>query len=148
MSSIKDAREAFFHGTRTDGQPVRRPLSPHLQAYDMLQMSSALSISNRATGVAWSLGMLFLVWWLLALASGPAAFGRVTWFLGSVAGWVVLVGLVGVAWFHTLAGIRHLFWDAGYGFTLPAMYRSGWMVLGGTAILSALTLLILFMAWI
>jgi hypothetical protein len=59
---------------RSDGTLVRRPLSPHLQAYDMLQMSSATSITHRITGIIWSVGLVFLVWWLVAAASGPAAF--------------------------------------------------------------------------
>ena len=43
MSIMKDNREATMIGCRSDGTAVRRPLSPHLQAYDMLQMTSALS---------------------------------------------------------------------------------------------------------
>jgi len=61
MSIIKDSREATFVGKRTDGTRVQRPLSPHLQVYDMLQMTSGLSILNRATGIAWTIGMAFLV---------------------------------------------------------------------------------------
>ncbi len=135
-------------GSRTDGSPVRRPLSPHLQVYDMLQLTTSMSISHRITGIAWAIGLLFLVWWLLALAAGPRSFGAVQWFLGSVLGWLVLIGLTVVAWYHTLNGIRHLAWDAGFGFSLPATYRSGHLVLIGTGVLTALTLIILFVAWI
>ena len=60
MAGTNDSREATMVGRRTDGTLVRRPLSPHLQAYDMLQMSSALSISHRITGVAWAGGLFFL----------------------------------------------------------------------------------------
>ena len=73
MSKITDAREAVMVGRRTDGSLVRRPLSPHLQAYDMMQMTSALSITHRITGALWSVGMVFLVWWLVAAASGEEA---------------------------------------------------------------------------
>lgn len=148
MSLSEDGQNPNFVGTRTDGTAVSRPLSPHLQVYDMLQMTSALSIMSRATGIAWSIGLVFLVWWVTALASGAQAFAAVQWFLGSVLGWVVLVGLIVVTWYHTLAGIRHLVWDAGHGFDLPATYRSGRMLLSGTAGLSALTLIILIAAWI
>jgi len=148
MSLSEDGLDATFIGSRTDGTPVRRPLSPHLQVYDMLQMSSALSILNRATGIAWAVGLVFLVWWLAALAAGPASFATVQWFLGSVIGWVVLVGLIAVAWFHTLAGIRHLVWDAGYGYDMPSTYRGGRMVIAGAAGLTVLTLIILIGAWI
>lgn len=146
MAGTPDAREATFVGRRSDGTLVRRPLSPHLQAYDMLQMSSALSISHRITGIVWSAGLLFLVWWLVAAAGGPGAFAGVQWFFGGPIGWIVLIGLVGAAWYHTLNGIRHLVWDLGYGYGLPEMYRSGYMVLAGTGVLTAATLIVLVVA--
>src|SRR5690349_21395034 len=108
MPIMQDSRDADMLGRRTDGSTVRRPLSPHLQVYDMMQLTSALSISSRITGVAWSVGVLLLVWWLVAAATGPAAFERVQWFLGSWFGLLVLFGMTGAAWFHTLNGIRHL----------------------------------------
>jgi succinate dehydrogenase / fumarate reductase cytochrome b subunit len=143
-----DSREALMVGRRSDGSIVRRPLSPHLQAYDMLQMSSLLSILHRASGVALTAGVLLLVWWLVALASGPAAFAAVQWFLGSFLGLVVLFGVTVAGWYHTLAGIRHLAWDAGYGFRIPEMYRSGRMVVIGTAVLTLLTWVFAIIAWV
>ncbi|MFT8243849.1 succinate dehydrogenase, cytochrome b556 subunit [Roseomonas sp. BN140053] len=142
-----DAREAIMKGRRTDGSIVQRPISPHLQAYDMLQMTSALSFANRATGVGWSFGLVFLVWWLAAAASGPRAFGAAQWYAGSWLGVITLFLLSGAAWFHTLNGVRHLFWDAGYGYDIPTTYRSGWMVLIGTAVLTVLTWVIAIIAW-
>jgi len=147
MSSMQDQQDATMVGRRTDGSTVRRPLSPHLQVYDMLQMTSALSISHRFTGVIWAVGTVVMVWWLVAAATGPAAFDRVQWFLGSFFGILLLMGVTAAAWFHTLAGIRHLFWDAGYGYDIPATYRSGRMVLVGTAVLTALTWLALLLSW-
>ncbi len=141
---MKDPREAGMIGQRTDGTLVRRPLSPHLQAYDMMQMTSALSIMHRITGAAWSAGTVLLVWWLMAAASGPEAFARVEWFLSSILGLLVLFGLTVTAWYHTLAGVRHLMWDAGHGFELAQAYRSGRIVLVGTAALSVLTWLLVF----
>jgi succinate dehydrogenase / fumarate reductase cytochrome b subunit len=134
-------------GRRSDGTNVRRPLSPHLQVYDMMQMTSALSISHRITGVAWSIGSIVMVWWLAAAAAGPEAFATVQWFLGSFIGILFLMGLTATVWFHTLAGIRHLAWDAGYGFDLPSVYRSGRILLVGTAVLTGLTWLLLLMSW-
>jgi succinate dehydrogenase / fumarate reductase, cytochrome b subunit len=147
MSIMQDSREAAMIGRRTDGAPVRRPLSPHLQVYDMMQMTSALSISGRITGVVWSIGLLILVWWLVAAAAGPAAFANVQWFLSSWIGLLGLFGLTGAAWFHTLNGVRHLRWDAGYGYDIEATYRSGRVVLIGTAVVTVLTWLIAIIAW-
>ncbi|MBU8546371.1 MULTISPECIES: succinate dehydrogenase, cytochrome b556 subunit [Roseomonadaceae] len=145
--SIQDAREATMLGRRTDGTPVRRPLSPHLQVYDMMQMSSAISITHRATGIIWTGGAAVMVWWLVAAASGPEAFDRVQWFLGSFLGIIMLMGLTAAAWFHTLSGLRHLVWDAGHGYDIPTMYKSGHAVLIGTAVLTALTWLALLLSW-
>ena len=37
--------------------------------------------------------------------------------------------------FHLLNGIRHLFFDAGYGFELPVARKTGWAaVLGAVAL--------------
>jgi len=148
MSKITDAREALMVGRRSDGSLVRRPLSPHLQVYDMLQMSSALSITHRITGLLWSIGMVFLVWWLVAAAAGESAYASAMWFFGSFLGVIGLMGLTAVAWYHTLAGIRHLYWDSGRGFEIPTMYLTGRAVLIGTAALTALTWLIMLITWI
>lgn len=134
-------------GRRSDGTPIRRPLSPHLQVYDMLQMTSAISISHRITGVIWTLGAVVMVWWLVAAASGPRAFDAVQWFLGSFLGALLLMGLTAAAWFHTLSGIRHLVWDSGRGYEIPTVYRTGRAVLIGTAVLTALTWLLLMISW-
>jgi succinate dehydrogenase / fumarate reductase cytochrome b subunit len=134
-------------GRRSDGTRIRRPLSPHLQVYDMMQMSSAMSISHRITGVVWTVGAVVMVCWLIAAASGPLAFERVQWFFGSFLGILLLMGVTAAAWFHTLTGIRHLVWDTGWGFDIPTMYRTGRMVLVGTAVLTALTWLALLISW-
>jgi succinate dehydrogenase / fumarate reductase cytochrome b subunit len=144
---MKDAREATMLGRRTDGSPVRRPLSPHLQVYDMMQITSGISIGNRITGVAWTVCMVFLVWWLVAAAAGPRAFDTATWFFGSPIGLLMLFGMSAVAWFHTLGGVRHLMWDAGYGYDLPTTYRTGRAMLIGTVVMTVLTWLLVIITW-
>ncbi|MDB5413705.1 MAG: succinate dehydrogenase, cytochrome b556 subunit [Rubritepida sp.] len=134
-------------GRNSSGKIVQRPLSPHLQAYDMWQMSSAISIMHRITGSAWSAGTLLLVWWLVAAATGEDAFATVQWFMSSFLGLLILFGLTVAAWFHTLAGIRHLGWDAGYGYQIPTFYRTGRIVLIGTAAMTVLTWVFVLMFW-
>ena len=112
-----------------------RPLSPHLQVYRP-QLTSALSIFHRITGTINAVGTLLLIWWLVAAASGPAAFGQVQAFLGSPIGYIILFGWSVTIFYHLCNGIRHLFWDAGYGFELDNVYRSGWAVLIGTGVLT------------
>lgn len=114
-----------------------RPLSPHLQVYKP-QLTSVLSISHRATGVALSVGTLLFVWWLAAAAAGPEAYADAQGFIGSWFGMLLLFGWSFCLFYHLCNGIRHLFWDAGYGFELPTAYKSGWMVVGASAGLTIL----------
>ncbi len=129
---MKDVRDALMVAYTSEGKAVRRPLSPHLQIYTP-QMTSILSIMNRVTGIALSAGTLLLVWWLVAAASGPAAFDTVQGFIASPIGLFVLFGWTASLFFHFYNGIRHLAWDAGYGFDLPQTYASGWAVVIATA---------------
>ncbi len=117
-----------------------RPLSPHLQIYRP-QLTSVLSILHRLTGIALAAGTLLLVWWLVAVAAGPAAFETVQGFIGSWFGRALLLGWSYALFYHLANGIRHLAWDAGWGFELKTAYLTGWTVIWASV---ALTLL----AWI
>ena len=114
-----------------------RPLSPHLQIY-RLQITSVLSISHRLTGLALSVGTLLLVWWLVALARGPDAFARAQSFVGSWLGRVLLLGWTFSLFFHLANGIRHLCWDAGYGFEIKTAAVSGWVVVAASVALTVI----------
>jgi succinate dehydrogenase / fumarate reductase cytochrome b subunit len=135
---MTDVRDALMIGTRTDGTTVRRPLSPHLQVYKP-QITSVLSILNRMCGVATSVGTLLMVWWLVASAGSPHAYATMQWFMGSFIGIILLFGWTLALVYHFVAGLRHLAWDAGYGFELPQVYASGTAALVATG---AITLLI------
>jgi len=114
-----------------------RPLSPHLQIYRP-QITSVLSISHRATGLALSVGTLLLVWWLVALARGPEAFASAQSFVGSWFGRLLLLGWTFSLFFHLANGIRHLCWDAGYGFEIKTATVSGWVVVAASAALTVI----------
>lgn len=115
-----------------------RPLSPHLQIYRW-HLTMALSIGHRVTGIGLALGLVLLVWWLVALASGPAAFATVQAVMDSWIGALVLFGFTFAVLYHLANGIRHLAWDLGYGFDLGTAVGSGIAVL---AIAGAATILI------
>ena len=117
--------------------PAQRPLSPHLQIYKW-QLTSVMSIMHRATGLALAAGTIFLVWWLVAAASGEEEFAAAHWFFGSWLGLLILFGWCAAFFYHLANGIRHLAWDSGYGFELPNVYRSGYAVVGATAALTAI----------
>lgn len=116
---------------------AQRPLSPHLQIY-RLQITSVLSICHRMTGLALSVGMLLLVWWLVALASGPEAYATVQGFIGSWLGRLLMLGWSFSFFYHLANGIRHLFWDAGYGYELKTTTASGWAVVAASVVLTLL----------
>jgi succinate dehydrogenase / fumarate reductase, cytochrome b subunit len=119
---------------------VNRPLSPHLEVYKP-QLTSLMSIFNRLTGIALSLGTIFLVWQLLAAATGRQEFDFFQGLAHSWIGFIVLVGWSLSLFYHLLNGIRHLLWDMGWGFDLATTYKTGQIVAIGTV---ALTLI----AWV
>lgn len=114
-----------------------RPLSPHLQVYRP-QISSVLSIMHRISGVFLALGIFVLAYWLNALAGGAAAYTDAVGLLGSGPGKLALFLWLLAFCFHFLNGIRHLAWDAGLGFEIQQVIRSGWLVLIGAAVLAGL----------
>lgn len=121
----------------------RRPLSPNIQIYRP-QLTSVLSIANRITGVALSACAVFLVIWLLAAAAGPDSYATVHAFIKSWVGQVLLFGCTFAFFLHFCGGIRHLAWDAGYGFSLRAIYTSGWAVVAVSITLTVLAWVIGF----
>ena len=115
-----------------------RPLSPHIQIYRK-QLTSVLSITHRATGIALLAGSLLLVYWLVALSTGPQSFTEARSMLGSWLGRTLLFGFTVALYFHLGNGIRHLFWDAGKGFDMASVYASGRAVVVVAVALSVAT---------
>jgi succinate dehydrogenase / fumarate reductase cytochrome b subunit len=116
-----------------------RPLSPHLQVYRP-QITSVLSILHRITGVVLAVGSLLLVYWIIAAAVGPEAFAEAQSLIGSFLGRLLLFGWTYALFFHLVNGIRHLFWDMGWGFELKTVSLTGWV-----AVIAALLLTLI--AW-
>jgi succinate dehydrogenase cytochrome b subunit len=120
-----------------------RPLSPDLQIYRP-QLTSVLSISHRLTGVMLSVGSTLLVYWLIAVAAGPPTYVTLHGFLGSWLGLALLFCWTYALFFHLCNGIRHLFWDAGYGFELRTIYASGWTIVAVSTMLTLAAWIISF----
>ena len=119
-----------------------RPLSPHLDIYQY-QITWTVSIMHRITGVAMTLGLILIVAWLVAAAFSPELFSLIDGVLRSWIGMIIIFGSLWAFWFHFLNGIRHLFWDLGYGFNLSTVWRSGCVVVLGSIILTIFSFLIL-----
>ena len=107
---------------------TERPLSPHLSVYRMHRYTVLTSITNRATGVVLSAGLVLLVYWLVAVASGGSAYSSARHVLAL--GVLKLVYLILLATFsyHLIAGIRHLIWDTGAGLERAQAKRSAAIV--------------------
>lgn len=92
-----------------------RPLSPHLQIYRWT-WTMAMSVFHRITGIGLYGGTFMVAVWLLAMASGPVAYDRVSWFFGTPVGLLILFAYTWTLMHHMLGGVRHLVWDTGIGF--------------------------------
>lgn len=117
---------------------VKRPLSPHLTIYRP-QITSVLSITHRMTGLALVAGSFLVVYWLWVAAYDPSAYEKFHECLGSVLGRIALLGWTLAFYYHLCNGIRHLFWDIGKGFSIPAVTRSGIAVVISAVLLTAFT---------
>lgn len=118
------------------------PLSPHLQIYRW-QLTSVMSICHRLSGVALLGIVLELIAGLFCLSQGPDFYIQ---FLSFLEFWPVqYCNILSVFFltYHFFNGIRHLFWDIGWGLELRWVYKSGHTVLGLTFIVS----IILIGAW-
>jgi succinate dehydrogenase / fumarate reductase cytochrome b subunit len=100
------------------------------------QVSNTLSILHRLTGVVLAVGSAGLVGWLLALASGPGAFQQAAAIVQSIPGQLLLLGWTFAFCYHLCNGIRHLAWDAGYGFDKHTARKSGIAAVACAAVLT------------
>lgn len=116
---------------------ANRPLSPFMMYRP--QITSVLSILHRITGACLSAGILVLVYWLVAAASGPTSYAAAYDLLQSGIGRIFLIGWTLCFFYHLCNGIRHLAWDAGFGFELPQVSASGWAVVITSSLLTVLT---------
>ena len=118
-----------------------RPLSPHLTIYRP-QMTSMTSIFVRITGNALLVAGLMIVWWFLALATSPEAFAVADGFLRSWFGDLVLFLSAWALWYHTLGGLRHLYWDNGGNMDVAFAEKLGMGMIGGSVFLTLVTVLL------
>ncbi|KAI9102737.1 hypothetical protein DFS34DRAFT_408405 [Phlyctochytrium arcticum] len=110
-----------------------RPMSPHLTIYQ-IQQQMYMSVTHRITGAG--LGSLFYfgaIWYAVA----PYSSAEVVSLVHSLPPSVLFAGKFIIAWplvYHTLTGIRHLFWDTAKLLTMPAVFKSGYLIIGGSVL--------------
>ena len=116
------------------------PLSPHLQVYKW-QLSSLLSITHRMTSIINLMGMMFFALWIFMLFWVRIFIIIFKFFSATVIGKFIFVGITWSFSYHLLNGIRHLFWDMGYGYEIKTANLSGIFVLLSSFILT-------FLVWV
>ena len=108
---------------------TQRPLSPHLSVYRMFRYTLFTSFANRITGLVLSVGLLVLVYWLMAVASGAAAYARAIGILSLPIFKLFYAALLLTFSYHLVAGLRHLVWDTGHGLERAQSKRSAAIVI-------------------
>ena len=115
-----------------------RPLSPHLQIWKWT-LTMTMSILHRASGVANSIGLVVLIWWLVAAASGPESYAVFQKFSTSFVGLLMFFGWTLSVYLHMLGGIRHLIMDTGRLLTVRSSNMAVAFIWIASAVLTAAT---------
>ena len=116
---------------------AKRPLSPHLTIYKPIP-TMVVSILHRLAGAALYFGTILCAWWLIAAANGENYFDYVNSIAGSLLGRLILFAFTWALFQHMLGGIKHLFWDLGYGFDKDLTTKIAWLTLIGSITLTCL----------
>ncbi len=122
-------------------RPHNRPLSPHLQIYRP-QITSISSILTRITGNGVIVAVMLAVWWLLAASASAAHFAVADAVLTSWFGDLVFTLALWAIWYHFLAGLRHLYFDAGHGLEVATAEKLGWACVIGSVLLTVITIIL------
>jgi succinate dehydrogenase / fumarate reductase cytochrome b subunit len=112
-----------------------RPISPHLQIY-RLPLTGVISITHRLTGVLLSIGLIFFVYIVSALAGGVETYAGMQDLMANALARGVYWGFIYALFFHLCHGVRHLFWDAGRGFEPATLNRYAWVELAASLALT------------
>nr|YP_009317216.1 succinate dehydrogenase subunit 3 [Palpitomonas bilix]YP_009317269.1 succinate dehydrogenase subunit 3 [Palpitomonas bilix]BAV82384.1 succinate dehydrogenase subunit 3 [Palpitomonas bilix]BAV82437.1 succinate dehydrogenase subunit 3 [Palpitomonas bilix] len=126
-----------------------RPLSPHLTIYKP-QLTSMLSIFHRVSGVLLALVLLFgsfFIYILNIFSSYFFVYNFLTFLNIDFINFLIVslfVFFVLLFHYHFLNGLRHWYWDFGFGFNLKSVYFTGSLVILGSIVLSLVVLNFVF----
>lgn len=119
------------------------PLSPHLQIYKP-QLTSVLSISHRFAGIFLLMLFPLSLAWVFCLIAGENAYKI---YINLVSSKLMKVYFVLVTFslvYHLLNGIRHLFWDLGYGLNIKSSSIFGSMIVLITLFVTLISIIEIF----
>jgi succinate dehydrogenase / fumarate reductase cytochrome b subunit len=110
----------------------------------MSRYTLVTSIANRFAGMGLSVGLLLLVYWLMAIAGGARSYANAARVLALPLAKLVYAALIIAFCYHLVAGLRHLVWDTGQGLERSQSHKSAWLV-GAVSLL--LMLIIAYRVW-
>ena len=113
----------------------KRPLSPHIQIYKW-HISSLVSISHRITGIINIIAITFICLLASILILGETNYKFFYFFLNSIIGKFLILGLTWSFSFQILSEIRHAIMDFGYGFEIKTTKITGLIVIFGSIVLT------------
>ena len=113
----------------------KEPLSPHIQIYRW-HISSLVSISHRITGIINIIAITLICFWASLLLLGESKYETIDFFLNSLVGKFIILGLTWSFLFQILSEIRHLIMDLGYGFEIQTSKITGLIVIIGSILLT------------
>ena len=117
------------------------PLSPHLQIYKW-HISSLLSITHRVVGVINYFALIVICFWAISLFFGENFYQPFENILNTFFGKFLIISLCWTFSFQILNEIRHLVWDAGFGFDLKIAKITGVITLIGSFMLTIIFYLV------
>ena len=113
----------------------KEPLSPHIQIYKW-HISSLVSISHRITGIINIVAITFICLIASLLVLGESSYEMINFFMSSLLGKFVILGITWSFSFQILSEIRHLIMDLGYGFEIKTTNITGLIVIFGSVVLT------------
>ena len=119
----------------------KEPLSPHIQIYKW-HISSLVSISHRITGIINIVAITFICLIASLLILGESNYEMINFFMSSLLGKFVILGITWSFSFQILSEIRHLIMDLGYGFEIKTTNVTGLIVIFGSVVLTVFFYLI------
>ena len=119
----------------------KEPLSPHIQIYKW-HISSLVSISHRITGIINIVAITFICLITSLLILGESNYEMIKFFMSSLLGKFVILGITWSFSFQILSEIRHLIMDLGYGFEIKTTNVTGVIVIFGSVVLTVFFYLI------
>lgn len=122
---------------------AERPLSPHITVYRWAY-TMTLSILHRVSGIALFMALIGMIFWLMAAASGQAAYTEAMRTFASGPGKCLAAVALLALCFHFFNGLRHLAWDLGWGFERAQARRSALVVLVATLLAATVCFYFLF----